>query len=117
MDVLLVLNDAPYGSEKAYNAFRLMMTLQREHEAVGIRVFLLGDAVTCALPNQTTPQGYYNLERMLKAVVGKGGQVRTCGTCIEARGISGLDLIAGVETSTMSQLASWVTESDRVLTF
>lgn len=54
---------------------------------------------------------------MLKAVISKGGQVKLCGTCAEARGIDKLGLIEGVEISTMSQLAQWVADSDKVLTF
>jgi uncharacterized protein involved in oxidation of intracellular sulfur len=117
MKVLLIINDAPYGTEKAYNALRLAMALQGDHSDVEVRIFLMADAVTCALPNQDTPQGYYNMERMLKAVINKGGQVKTCGTCSEARGIKGLKLIDGVEISTMSQLKNWVVESDKVLAF
>ncbi len=117
MNILLIINDAPYGSEKAYNALRLAMTLQKDHTAVQVRIFLLADAVTCALPRQATPQGYYNLERMLRAVVSRGGQVKACGTCAEARGIKELDLVEGVEISTMSQLAQWVVESEKILVF
>jgi uncharacterized protein involved in oxidation of intracellular sulfur len=115
--VLLVINDAPYGTEKAYNALRLAMALQREHADVELRIFLLGDAVTCALPKQTTPQGYYNLERMLKAVIGKGAPVKACESCIEARGLKELTLIEGAQVGTMSELAGWVAESDKALTF
>lgn len=117
MRILFVLNDAPYGSEKAYNALRMAMTLQKEHPDVEIRIFLMADAVTCALPTQTTPQGYYNIERMLKSVINKGGQVKACGTCSEARGIKGLALVEGVEISTMSQLTQWIMEADKVLSF
>ncbi len=118
MKLLFIINDAPYGSEKAYNALRMAIALQKEHaEAVEIRVFLLADAVTCSLPNQSTPQGYYNIERMLKSVISKGGLVKACGTCSEARGIKGLTLIEGVEISTMSQLALWSVDSDKVITF
>jgi uncharacterized protein involved in oxidation of intracellular sulfur len=117
MKILLILNDAPYGSEKVYNALRLAMKLQQEHAGAEIRVFLMADAVTAALPNQTTPQGYYNLERMFKSVIGKGGLVKICGTCAEGRGLQALNLIQGAEISTMSQLAQWVVESDKVLTF
>jgi uncharacterized protein involved in oxidation of intracellular sulfur len=117
MKILFILNDAPYGSEKAYNALRMAMTLQKEHPDVDIRIFLMADAVTCALPTQTTPQGYYNIERMLKSVINKGGQVKACGTCSEARGIKGLALLEGVEISTMSQLTQWTMEADKVLTF
>ena len=115
--VLIVINDAPYGSENAYNALRLAMTLGREHADVTVRIFLLGDAVTCALPNQTTPQGYYNIERMLKAVTNKGGEIKACGSCVEARGLKELNLIEGVEVGTMSEMTKWVVESDRVVTF
>lgn len=115
--MLLVINDAPYGSEKAYNALRLAMALQKESDNADILIFLLGDGVTCALPHQSTPQGYYKLERMLKAVINKRGQVKVCGTCAEARGVKELDLIGGTEISTMSQLAEWVVESDRVPVF
>lgn len=117
MKVLFILNDAPYGSEKGYNALRLAMKLQQEHAEVEVQVFLLADAVTAGLPNQSTPQGYYNIERMFKAVIGKGGQVRICGTCAEGRGINKLGLIESAEISTMGQLAQWVVEADRVLTF
>lgn len=117
MNILFIINDAPYGSEKAYNALRMAMTLQKEHPDVEVRIFLMGDAVTCALPQQTTPQGYYNIERMLKAVIAKGGQVRACGTCCEARGIKELTLLVGVEISTMAQLTQWGVEADKVLTF
>ncbi|MEK9141712.1 MAG: DsrE family protein, partial [Nitrospirota bacterium] len=95
MRILFILNDAPYGSEKLYNALRLAMKLQQEHADAELRIFLMADAVIAALPNQTTPQGYYNVERMLKAILSKGGQVKACGTCIEARGLEKLALIEG----------------------
>lgn len=115
--MLFVINDAPYVSEKAYNALRMAMTLQKEYPDVEVRIFLMGDAVTCALPTQATPQGYYNIERMLKAIINKGGQVKACGNCSEARGIRGLALLEGVEISTMSQLIQWTVEADKVLVF
>jgi len=117
LKALIVINDAPYGSEKAYNALRLAMAMQAEESDIEVRIFLMADAVTCALPNQSTPQGYYNIERMLKSVINKGGQVKACGTCSETRGIEGLKLIDGVEISTMKQLKDWIVESEKVLTF
>jgi len=117
MKLLVIINDAPYGSEKAYNAFRLAMTLQKEHTDVEVWIFLMADAVACALPGQKTPDGYYNLERMLKGMVNKGAQIKACGTCADARGLRELKLAEGIEISTMSQLAQWVIEADKVLTF
>lgn len=118
MKVLIIINDAPYGTEKAYNALRMAMMLQKEHaETTQVRIFLMADAVTCALPGQNTPQGYYNIERMLTSVIGHGGEVKACGTCADARGIKTLNLIDGVEVSTMSQLTQWAVDSDKVITF
>ena len=117
MTVLFILNEAPYGSEKTYNALRLAMALQKDHPETAVHIFLLADAVTAGLPAQGTPQGYYNIERMLKSVIARGGQVKLCGTCCEARGIKSLPHLEGVEVSTMSQLAQWTVESDKVFVF
>ena len=117
MKILFILNDAPYGSEKTYNALRLAMALQKDQPGTETLVFLMADAVTAALPAQSTPQGYYNIERMVKSVINKGGQVRLCGTCCEARGIKAMPLLSGAEISTMSQLAQWTVESEKVLVF
>jgi uncharacterized protein involved in oxidation of intracellular sulfur len=117
MKLLFIINDAPYGSEKAYNAFRLVMTLQKEHTDAEVWIFLMADAVACALPGQKTPDGYYNIERMLKGMVNKGAQIKACGTCADARGLRELKLVEGIEISTMSQLAQWVVEAEKVLTF
>lgn len=54
---------------------------------------------------------------MLKAVVSKQGQVKTCGSCREARGLDKLGLIEGIQVSTMGQPAHWVMDSDKELTF
>lgn len=93
------------------------MALQKDHPGTEVRVFLMADAVTAALPAQVTPQGYYNIERMVKAVIAKGGQIKLCGTCCEARGIKSLPLLEGVEVGTMMQLAQWTVESEKVLVF
>jgi uncharacterized protein involved in oxidation of intracellular sulfur len=96
----------------------MAMMLQKEHpDAVQVLVFLMADAVLGALPNQATPQDYYSIERMLKTVISKGGQVKACGSCSEARGIKSLPLIEGVEISALSQLTLWVVEANKVISF
>lgn len=117
MNVLILINDAPYGTEKAYNGLRVAMALQKDHPTVQLNVFLMADAVGCALPNQNTAQGYYNIERMMKSVIAKGGKVKICGTCLEARGIRQLPLIEETEVSNMGELARWTVEADKVFTF
>jgi uncharacterized protein involved in oxidation of intracellular sulfur len=67
---LLVINDAPYGDERPYNALRLALTLIKR--SAKVRVFLMADAVNCAIAGQKTPTGYYNIERMVKSVAQRG---------------------------------------------
>ncbi len=117
MKVLIIINDAPYGTEKAYNALRLAMSMQKEEPDAHVQVFLMADAVTCALPDQRTPDGYYSIDTMLRSVLTKGGEVATCGTCMDARGVRNLTLIDGVEAGTMKQLTKWVVQADRVVSF
>jgi len=68
---LIVINDGPYGSERPYNALRLALGLIKQPET-SVRVFLLGDGVQCAIAGQETHPGYYNIERMMSAVVRRG---------------------------------------------
>jgi uncharacterized protein involved in oxidation of intracellular sulfur len=77
----------------------------------------MADAVGCGIPNQSTAQGYYNIERMIKSVVNKGGKIKACGTCLDARGLKNMQLIDGVEVSNMAELAKWTVEADKVFTF
>jgi uncharacterized protein involved in oxidation of intracellular sulfur len=116
--ILIIINDAPYGTEKAYNALRMAMTLQKEHkEKAEVKIFLLADAVFCGLPNQKTPDGYYNIERMLRSVIHNGGEVKSCGGCSKARGIDTISFIEGVELSNMKEFAQWSVDCDKILTF
>jgi uncharacterized protein involved in oxidation of intracellular sulfur len=68
---LLVVNDGPYGTERAYNALRLALTLSKR-PAAAVRVFLVGEGVFCAKKGQKTPDGYFNVERMLKSLSRRG---------------------------------------------
>jgi uncharacterized protein involved in oxidation of intracellular sulfur len=68
---LIVINDAPYGDERPYNALRLALTIIKR-EGVRVKVFLMADAVFCARQGQKTPDGYYNIERMIKSIARRG---------------------------------------------
>lgn len=68
---LFIINDGPYGNERAYNALRLALNLVKR-PGVAVRVFLTGDGVQCARRGQQTPQGYYNVERMVKSLAHRG---------------------------------------------
>jgi len=72
---LFIINDAPYGNERPYNALRLAMNLSKQPDA-RVQVFLMGDGVNNAIVGQKTPNGYYNVERMLQSIA-RQGQVAT----------------------------------------
>ena len=72
--VLFVLNDAPYGAERSYNALRHAMAVAKQPDTE-IRLFLTADATACALAGQKTPEGYYSIERMLKGLLVKKAMV------------------------------------------
>ncbi len=116
MEFLFILNDPPYGSERSYNGLRLAAALAKR-EGHRVRVFLMGDAAACARRGQKTPDGYYNLERMLELVARRGGETAVCGTCMDARGIGEADLADGAVRGTLEQLADWTAAADRVLVF
>src|SRR4030042_1102045 len=82
-DVLIVLNDAPYGTEKAYNGLRLSIALQARDNKVNL--FLMADAVFCGVPKQETPKGYYNISDMLGRILAKNGREAAWGSGIKAR--------------------------------
>lgn len=69
--VLFIINDSPYGNERPYNALRLAMNLSKR-ETCTVKLFFVGDGVNCAINNQKTPNGYYNIERMVKSIVRQG---------------------------------------------
>jgi uncharacterized protein involved in oxidation of intracellular sulfur len=116
MDKLtMVIQDAPYGSEKAYNALRYASALLTSQVAVNL--FLLADAVSVAKRDQKTPTGYYNTAHMLSQLIAKGVKVRACATCSAARGLGQEELVDGVEIGHMTDLAHWTKESDSVVTF
>ena len=113
MQTLFILNDAPYGSERSYNALRLATALAKR-DGESVRVFLMGDAVACAKAGQKVPEGYYNAGDMVRMV---GGEVGLCGTCLDARGIGADDVVEGARRSTLLELTAWTAEADKVLVF
>ena len=117
MHILFILNDPAYGTERTYNGLRLANNLFKKSESVEVTVFLLGDAVTAAKAGQQTPNGYYNLERMLKGFITRGGTLLLCGTCLDARGLSEDELLQGSRRSSLDELTEATLAADKVLVF
>jgi uncharacterized protein involved in oxidation of intracellular sulfur len=116
VNVLMIVNDAAYGNERAFNALRLAESLAKR-AGTDVRVFLLGDGVTCAAAGQTVPNGYYHLDRMLTAIGHHGGKIGCCGTCLDARGIHEDALVDVAVRSSLDELTDWTLDADRVITF
>ena len=117
MTILFIINDAPYGTEKAYNALRLANQILKDSPDTTVNIFLLADAVSCGMEEQKTPNGYYNIGRMILLFTNRGGKVKVCGTCMDARGINEQMFQAGVQLSYLNEFADWTVEADKVLSF
>jgi uncharacterized protein involved in oxidation of intracellular sulfur len=76
----------------------------------------MADSVICAKTGQTTPDGYYNLGRMIRGVA-RQARVLLCGNCMDARGVSDEEVVEGATRSTMPELAQLTLEADKVLVF
>lgn len=111
---LFILNDAPQAGERTRNGLRLAGALARQpgHD---VRIYLMGDAAWVARRDLAEPTD----QHPLAAVAGPDGMasVRACGSCLDARQIADADLAPGVQRGTLSLLATWTAEADRVLVF
>ncbi|WP_298356805.1 DsrE family protein [Rhodoblastus sp.] len=117
MKYLMIINDPPYGTERVYNALRLAHTLPKKDVEAEVSVFLMADAVLSAKAGQKTPDGYYNVQRMLKRVISARGRVLLCGTCMDARGLADTEMMEGARRSTMEELAAETVAADKVVVF
>jgi uncharacterized protein involved in oxidation of intracellular sulfur len=117
MKALFILNDPPYGTERCYNALRFAAALAKKEPAAEITVFLMADSVIGARKGQKTPDGYYNVERMLKRFVAGPHKLLLCGVCMDARGLTEADLIDGARRSSMDELAASTMAADKILVF
>jgi uncharacterized protein involved in oxidation of intracellular sulfur len=113
----IVINAAPYGDERVYNALRLAGALVSATVNIKVNIFLLGDAVIAAKKGQNTPEGYPNFEEMLWELIKKGAEIVACSMCASARGLAYEDMIEGVQNGTVMQLAHWLKESQGALSF
>lgn len=118
MNVLIIFNRQPYDdTDVTWNGLRLAGQLLAADS--GVRIFLMNDSVDMARDICKPPKEYdQDLSQMLKELINNGVKVKVCGTCMARCGIyKNYPYFEGAEKSTMPELAKWVIESDRVLTF
>lgn len=116
MKYLFILNDPPYGTERSYNGFRHAISVGSQ-EDTEVKIFLIGDASACAKTGQKTPNGYYNIERMVTSAKRRNITVGVCGTCIDARGIKEEELHEAAHKSSMEELTEWTLWADKVIVY
>lgn len=116
MNVLLILNDAPYGTERTFNGLRLALALVRRPDT-RVTVFLMAGAVAAAKRGQITPDGHYNLERMLKRIAQDPHRVLLCDTCMDGRGLVDGEVVDGTSRGSIDELATETLSADQVVVF
>lgn len=113
--LLFIIHSAPYGDEHFFSALRLALQLQETKQAE-INLFLMSDAVLGGITKQNPSEGYH-IQQMLEILTAQGAKVKLCKTCTNARGLTELPLIEGVEIGTLPELADWTLAADKVLNF
>jgi uncharacterized protein involved in oxidation of intracellular sulfur len=117
MKTLMILNRNPYdGTDVTWNALRLGEKLI--DKGVELKIFLMNDSVDLSRKGVEPPEGYFDLTEMLKALIEKGASVKICGTCLVRCGVhKGKNLVKGTLEATMPELAEWILECDKVISF
>ncbi len=115
MKILLLFGKKPYdGTDACWNGLRLAETLVEKGNEVWI--FLLNEGIDLARSAAVPKGAEFDLAKMLQEVADGGAKVKLCKTCITRCGIGGGDFIRKAEVSTMSDLADWVMQADRIIT-
>ena len=118
MKILIIFNHEPYdNTDVNWNGLRLAQKLSETGQEV--RIFLMNDSVDMARDVCRPPENYdQDLSNMLKELIANGVSVKVCGTCMARCGVyKNHPYFDGAEKSTMPELAEWVIDSDKVITF
>ena len=118
MKTLIIFNRQPYdNTDVTWNGLRLADKLLDIGHTV--KIFLMNDSVDMARDVCKPPAGYdQDLAQMLKDLIKKNIEVKVCGTCMARCGIyKNYPYFEGANKATMPELAEWVGECEKVLTF
>jgi uncharacterized protein involved in oxidation of intracellular sulfur len=116
-NILLVFNRNPYdGTDVTWNGLRLADQLL--NAGLEVNIFLMNDSVDMAPDVTEQPEGYFDLGKMLKELIAKNIPVKVCGTCKVRCGVhKGEPYFKGAEEAKMTELAQWVADADKVISF
>ena len=113
--VLIILSHAPFDGDTTWNALRLASTLVERKSPV--RIFVMNDAIDVVRQGAVPAGAEFDLQAMLRGLLPRGGRIKICTTCVNRCGIGQGEVIPEAVMATMGDLASWITESDRVVVF
>jgi uncharacterized protein involved in oxidation of intracellular sulfur len=113
--VLIILSHGPFDGDTTWNALRLASTLVERKAAV--RIFIMNDAIDVVRRGAIPAGAEVDLQAMLRDLLPRGCRIKICTTCVNRCGIGHGDVIPEAIMATMGDLASWITESDRVVVF
>ena len=116
-NALLVFNRNPYdGTDITWNGLRLAEALL--NAGLEVNIFLMNDSVDLARDITKPPEGYFDLGKMLKELIKKSVPVKVCGTCKVRCGIhKGEPYFEKAHEAKMTELAQWIKEADKVISF
>ena len=110
----IIINEAPYGNERALSALRFAWTANIEGHKV--RIWLFENGVYLAKKGQKPASGFVNFGQNLEDLIGEV-EVKACVVCAEARGLTQAELIEGVRIATIHELIQWTVDSDKIIVF
>lgn len=119
--MLVLVEDEPYRSERAYEQLRLAIDLVLWHD-VRPTVYLEGEMARFALAERPAYASVaftgaaYTIERLLQGAIRTGGGVRICGTCLDAQGIDPTALLPGAKRAYDDELADLTTAAEMLVT-
>jgi len=116
-NALLVFNKNPYdGTDITWNGLRLADQLL--NTGLEVNIFLMNDSVDLARDVTKPPEGYFDLGKILKELIAKNISVKVCGTCKVRCGVhKGEPYFEGAGEAKMTELAQWVADADKVISF
>jgi len=108
----IVIADGPYTKERPFTMLRFVYTaLLDEHK---VNIFLVEDGIFVGKKNQD-PTTYDNIGKWMSDVISEGANVKACGVCMRARGVSKEELIDGIEKTSMNSFLEMCVEADNVI--
>jgi uncharacterized protein involved in oxidation of intracellular sulfur len=114
VNILVIVNNQPYGSERPCNAVRLANGLSKR-ERVDVRVFLIGDGVACAISGQALPEGTTTSTACSR--VSYLAPMWVAAAPASTRVASARAALQRARRSTLEELTEWTLWADKALVF